>query len=104
MSLAPPNVPRAAHGDQTRSSRLREGRSAAPTTELTEPRRRRAAPVALHPGDPDVISELTASTNGSGLAVVLGLVGALFSLLFRIVEARVLRWYEGPRRTRHGTS
>jgi ABC-type nitrate/sulfonate/bicarbonate transport system permease component len=67
-----------------------------------------------------VISEMFAASNGLGFAVVqfqrtfalpemwtgiivLGLVGVTLSLLFRAAESRVLRWYEGVRRTHRGT-
>ena len=63
-----------------------------------------------------VISELFAASNGLGFAVVqfqrsfavpqmwsgillLGLLGSLLSLLFRLVERRRLAWYHGLRRT-----
>jgi ABC-type nitrate/sulfonate/bicarbonate transport system permease component len=61
-----------------------------------------------------VISEMFASSNGLGFAIVqfqrsfdipemwagilvLGLLGVLLSALFRLVERRVLRWYTGQR-------
>jgi ABC-type nitrate/sulfonate/bicarbonate transport system permease component len=61
-----------------------------------------------------VISELKASTDGLGYTIqqfqegfqypqmwtgvlLLGLIGVLLSLIFRIVEARVLAWYHGLR-------
>lgn len=61
-----------------------------------------------------VISEMRASSNGLGFTIVqfqrgfaipemwsgvllLGLLGVLLSLLFRLVEHRVLRWYHGIR-------
>jgi len=66
-----------------------------------------------------VISEMIVSTNGLGFTVVqfqrsfalpemwtgiimLGLVGVALSMLFRVFEARVLRWYEGLRKAHHG--
>jgi ABC-type nitrate/sulfonate/bicarbonate transport system permease component len=66
-----------------------------------------------------VISEMMVSTNGLGFTViqfqrtfalpemwtgiiVLGLVGVALSLLFRILEARVLSWYQGQRRAHRG--
>jgi len=62
-----------------------------------------------------VISELFAASNGLGFAIVqaqrtfaitgmwagmlvLGLLGLLLALLFRVVENRVLAWYHGSRR------
>lgn len=68
-----------------------------------------------------VISEMIASTNGLGFTVVqfqrtfalpemwtgiivLGLVGVALSLLFRVVETRVLRWHAGQRQARRRTS
>lgn len=68
-----------------------------------------------------VISEMIVSTDGLGFTVVqfqrtfalpemwtgiimLGLVGVVLSLLFRLVESRVLRWYEGVRRTHHSAA
>jgi ABC-type nitrate/sulfonate/bicarbonate transport system permease component len=67
-----------------------------------------------------VISEMFAASNGIGFTVVqfqrtfalpemwtgiivLGLVGVMLSLLFRVVESRVLGWYQGLRRTSRGT-
>jgi ABC-type nitrate/sulfonate/bicarbonate transport system permease component len=67
-----------------------------------------------------VISEMFAASNGIGFTVVqfqrtfalpqmwtgiivLGLLGVALSLLFRMVERRVLGWYHGLRRTHHGT-
>jgi ABC-type nitrate/sulfonate/bicarbonate transport system permease component len=61
-----------------------------------------------------VISEMWAANNGVGAAIVqfqrgfaipemwsgiilLGLLGVVLALLFRVVEARALRWYEGVR-------
>jgi ABC-type nitrate/sulfonate/bicarbonate transport system permease component len=61
-----------------------------------------------------VISEMRAANNGIGATIVgfqrsfaipemwsgvilLGLVGIALALVFRLVEARVLRWYEGIR-------
>jgi ABC-type nitrate/sulfonate/bicarbonate transport system permease component len=61
-----------------------------------------------------VISEMWAANNGVGAAIVqfqrgfaipemwsgiilLGLLGVMLALAFRLVEARVLRWYEGVR-------
>lgn len=67
-----------------------------------------------------VISELFAATNGLGFAVVqaqrsfaiaetwagmllLGLLGFLLALLFRVVEKRQLRWYEGLRQAQRSS-
>ena len=67
-----------------------------------------------------VISELFAATNGLGYAVVqaqrsfaipetwagmlmLGLLGFLLSLLFRLVESRQLAWYHGLRRAQRSS-
>ena len=67
-----------------------------------------------------VISEMFAASNGLGFTVVqfqrtfalpemwtgiivLGLVGVILSVLFRLVESRVLRWYEGLRRAHRST-
>jgi ABC-type nitrate/sulfonate/bicarbonate transport system permease component len=67
-----------------------------------------------------VISEMFASTNGLGFAIVqfqrsfaipemwsgilmLGLLGIVLSVLFQWVERRVLRWYLGLRRTSRQT-
>ncbi|MGY1849125.1 ABC transporter permease [Blastococcus sp. SYSU DS1021] len=67
-----------------------------------------------------VISELFAATNGLGYAVVqaqrsfaiaetwagmlmLGLLGFLLALLFRIVESRQLAWYHGLRRAQRSS-
>jgi ABC-type nitrate/sulfonate/bicarbonate transport system permease component len=61
-----------------------------------------------------VISEMFAASSGLGFTVVqfqrsfaipemwsgvllLGLLGVLLSLAFRVVELRVLRWYHGTR-------
>lgn len=66
-----------------------------------------------------VISELFASSNGLGYTVVqfqrqfqlvnmwtgiilLGLIGVALSLVFRLVEARILSWYTGLRRSERG--
>ena len=66
-----------------------------------------------------VISEMFAASNGLGFTVVqfqrtfalpqmwtgiivLGLVGVTLSVLFRLAEWRVLRWYEGLRRAHRG--
>jgi ABC-type nitrate/sulfonate/bicarbonate transport system permease component len=66
-----------------------------------------------------VISEMFAASNGLGFTVVqfqrtfalpemwtgiivLGLVGVALSVLFRLVERRVLHWYEGLRRAHRG--
>ncbi len=66
-----------------------------------------------------VISELFASSNGLGFTVVtfqrqfqllnmwtgiilLGLLGVALSLLFRLIEARLLAWYTGQRRSERG--
>jgi len=66
-----------------------------------------------------VISEMFAASNGLGFTVVqfqrtfalpemwtgiivLGLVGVTLSVLFRLVESRVLHWYEGLRRAHRG--
>lgn len=66
-----------------------------------------------------VISELVASVNGLGFSVVqfqrtfaipemwtgillLGLLGFLLSLAFRLVERRVLGWYDGLRQAQRG--
>ncbi len=63
-----------------------------------------------------VISEMFAANNGLGYAIVqfqrsfsipqmwtgiilLGLIGNILSLIFRIVESRALRWYTGLRRS-----
>jgi ABC-type nitrate/sulfonate/bicarbonate transport system permease component len=67
-----------------------------------------------------VISEMFASSNGLGFAIVqfqrsfdipemwagilvLGLLGVVLSVLFRLVERRVLRWYTGQRAVSRGT-
>jgi ABC-type nitrate/sulfonate/bicarbonate transport system permease component len=67
-----------------------------------------------------VISELFAATNGLGFAVVqaqrsfaiaetwagmlmLGLLGFLLALLFRLVENRQLRWYHGLRQAQRSS-
>jgi ABC-type nitrate/sulfonate/bicarbonate transport system permease component len=67
-----------------------------------------------------VISELFAATNGLGFAVVqaqrsfaipetwagmlmLGLLGFLLALIFRVVENRQLRWYHGLRRAQRSS-
>jgi ABC-type nitrate/sulfonate/bicarbonate transport system permease component len=67
-----------------------------------------------------VISELFAASSGLGYTVVqfqrgfqipemwsgvlvLGLIGFLLSLLFRLVERRVLLWYHGVRAAERGT-
>jgi ABC-type nitrate/sulfonate/bicarbonate transport system permease component len=61
-----------------------------------------------------VVSELKATTTGLGRAItefqrgfqipemwsgvlVLGLIGVILSLIFQVVERRVLRWYHGVR-------
>ncbi|MCU1618024.1 MAG: Nitrate transporter permease [Modestobacter sp.] len=66
-----------------------------------------------------VISEMFASTNGLGFAIVqfqrsfaipemwsgillLGLLGFVLSLLFQLFERRSLRWYHGLRRSQRG--
>ncbi|MEN3307067.1 MAG: hypothetical protein V7603_3269 [Micromonosporaceae bacterium] len=66
-----------------------------------------------------VISEMFASSNGLGFAIVqfqrsfdipemwagilvLGLLGVVLSALFRLVERRVLRWYTGQRAVSRG--
>lgn len=66
-----------------------------------------------------VISEMFASSSGLGFAIVdfqrgfsipemwsgiilLGVLGFLLSLLFRVFEARALRWYHGLRRPQRG--
>jgi ABC-type nitrate/sulfonate/bicarbonate transport system permease component len=66
-----------------------------------------------------VISEMFASSSGLGFAIIdfqrsfsipemwsgvllLGLLGFLLSLVFRVFEGRVLRWYHEPRRTQRG--
>lgn len=66
-----------------------------------------------------VISEMFASSNGVGFAIVqfqrsfaipemwsgillLGLLGFALSLLFRLFESRALRWYHGLRRSQRG--
>jgi len=66
-----------------------------------------------------VISELFVSTNGLGYSVVqfqrtfqvvnmwtgiilLGIIGVVLSLLFRLVESRALAWYVGLRRSERG--
>lgn len=67
-----------------------------------------------------VISELFAADNGLGAAIVqaqrsfaipqmwtgiilLGVIGFLLSIIFRIVEYRALAWYRGLRRSERGT-
>lgn len=66
-----------------------------------------------------VISEMSAASNGLGFTIVqfqrsfaipemwsgvimLGLIGFLLSVLFRVVERRVLAWYLGVRRSQRG--
>ncbi|UGQ11833.1 ABC transporter permease [Yinghuangia sp. ASG 101] len=66
-----------------------------------------------------VISEMFASSNGVGFAIVqfqrtfaipemwsgillLGLIGLALSLLFQLFESRALRWYHGLRRSQRG--
>ena len=66
-----------------------------------------------------VISEMFAASNGLGFTIVrfqrsfampemwsgiilLGLLGFVLSILFRAVEARALRWYEGIRTVERG--
>lgn len=66
-----------------------------------------------------VISEMFAANNGLGFAIVqfqrsfailemwtgillLGLLGMILSLLFRILEAQLMRWYSGLRQTAKG--
>jgi ABC-type nitrate/sulfonate/bicarbonate transport system permease component len=67
-----------------------------------------------------VISEMFAASNGLGFAIVqfqrgfaipdmwsgillLGLIGLVLSLLFRLVERRALAWYHGLRRVQRGS-
>lgn len=67
-----------------------------------------------------VISEMFAASNGLGFAIVqfqrgfaipdmwsgillLGLIGLVLSLLFRLVESRALAWYHGLRRAQRGS-
>ncbi|GAA4702238.1 ABC transporter permease [Phytohabitans rumicis] len=67
-----------------------------------------------------VISEMFAASNGLGFAIVqfqrgfaipdmwsgillLGLLGLILSVLFRLVEGRALAWYHGQRRAQRGT-
>src|SRR5690606_29903146 len=67
-----------------------------------------------------VISEMFAASNGLGFAVVqfqrgfaipemwsgillLGLLGVLLALAFRVVERRALAWYHGLRRSRRAS-
>jgi ABC-type nitrate/sulfonate/bicarbonate transport system permease component len=66
-----------------------------------------------------VISEMFAANNGLGFSIVqfqrsfaipemwtgiilLGLIGVVLSLLYRIVESRLLAWYEGVRESQRG--
>lgn len=66
-----------------------------------------------------VISEMFAAVNGIGFSIVqfqrsfalpemwtgillLGLIGIVLSLLFRLVETRILAWYAGARRNERG--
>jgi ABC-type nitrate/sulfonate/bicarbonate transport system permease component len=68
-----------------------------------------------------VISEMVAANNGLGFTIVqfqrsfavpemwtgimlLGLVGVLLSIVFRVVENRMLAWYFGLRRAQRGSS
>lgn len=67
-----------------------------------------------------VISEMFAANNGLGFTIIqfqrnfavpemwtgiilLGLLGVLLSLVFRVVESHFLRWYQGLRRTQKGS-